>query len=107
MTRKAGKNVETLMNTVQRRAEELRDSASDAAKRARYTMKDVHRKTEDVIKDIKVGSGEIKKSMQGRELIEKPCCFKAHSHIIACGLGIAAAGITMMCIHHYMMKERY
>ena len=107
MTQKAGKSVEALMNNVQRRAEDLRDSASHAAKKARHTMKDVHRKTEDVIKDIKVGSDEIKKSIKGRELIEKPCCLKGHAPIIACGIGIAAAGITMMCIHHHMMKKRY
>ena len=106
MARKAGKTAETLMNTVQRRAEELRDSASDAAKKARHTMNDVHRKTEDVIKDIKVGSHEIKKSIKGRELIEKPCYLKGHANMIACGIGIAAAGATMMCIHH-MMKKRY
>jgi len=106
LTRKAGKNVETLMNTVQKNAEALRDSANDVAKKARYTMKDVHKRTGDVLKDIKVGSSEIKKSIKGRE-IEKPCCLKAHApHIIACGLGIAAAGITMLCIHRHMMKNR-
>ena len=106
MTRKAGKSVKTLVNTVQRRADELRDSASDAAKKARHTMKDVHRKTEDVIKDIKVGSHEIKKSIKGRELIEKHSYLKGHGPMIAFGIGIAAAGITMMCIHQ-MKKKRY
>lgn len=57
--KKAVNTVETIRNTVQKKAETVKDSAAHAAKVAYNVIKDVHEKTESVKKDIKDGYHEM------------------------------------------------
>jgi gas vesicle protein len=61
LKKKAVYTVETIKDTVRKKAETVKDSAAHAAQEVRNVMKVVHGKTEGVKKDIKDGFHEITK----------------------------------------------